>query len=253
MRRTQRTVPASNDAIGMHREMAGDVLPYAESQSVTASSHFGGEMSSKRLLMTALAAIPLLTAGAFAQKQELEGLIGRTFISDQGVKNANLFNNNVHFGEGTTFGVNYGYRLKEGFTRLTFEVPAVFNPDEDLNFAANSVPESYKSYFVTPSIRANVFGENAVSPWFSIGGGVGHFSPSSKLEFGGPSAAKGNTTGVMQIGFGLEVRLKEKLLLRGGVRDFWSGTPNLNVDTGKSRQHNYLVGLGVTWRFGKSY
>jgi len=211
-------------------------------------------MSSKRLLMTALVAATILTTGAFAQKQEVEGMLGKTIISDQGVENVNLLtNNNLRFGNGWTFGANYGYRLKEGFTRLTFEVPAVLNLDEDLNFAAHTIPESYKSYFVTPSIRANVFGENAVSPWFSIGGGFGHFSPSSNLEFGGPSNAKSNTTGVLQIGFGLEVRLKENLLLRGGVRDFWSGTPNLNVDTGKSRQHNYWVGAGVAWRFGKSY
>lgn len=210
-------------------------------------------MSSKRLLMTALVAVPFLTAGAFAQKNELEGLLGRTFVSDQGVKNVNLFNNNVRFGKGITFGANYGRRLKEGFTRLTFEVPALFNPDQDLNFVANSVPKDYKAYFVTPSIRANIFGENAVSPWFSVGGGVGHFSPNSTLEFGGPSNVKGSTSGVFQVGFGLEVRLKEKLLLRGGVRDFWSGAPNLGVDTGKSRQHNYWVGAGVAWRFGKTY
>jgi hypothetical protein len=36
------------------------------------------------------------------------------------------------------------------------------------------------------------------------------------------------------------------------MRDFWSGTPNILVDTGKSRQHNYFVGGGVVWRFGKS-
>jgi hypothetical protein len=232
--------------------MADGVLPYAELK-ITASSYFGGEMSSKRLLKTALVVISFLTASAFAQSHELEGMMGKTIISDQGVKNVNLFNNNLRFGKGWTFGANYGYRLREGFTRLTFEVPAVFNLDEDLNFAANSVPESYKSYFITPSIRANFFGQSGVSPWVSIGGGVGHFSPSSNLEFGGPSAAKGNTTGVMQVGFGLEVRLKQKLLLRGGVRDFWSGAPNLNVDTGKSRQHNYWVGAGVVWRFGKSY
>jgi hypothetical protein len=238
----------------MHREMAGVVLPYPGSQKITASPHFGGEMSSKRLLMTALVAVLILTASAFAQKNELGGLFGKTFISNQGVKNVNLFNNDLHFGKGWTFEVNYGRRLKEGFTRLTFEVPAVFDFDEDVRLVANSVPASYKSYFVTPAIRANVFGENAVSPWVSIGGGIGHFSPASNLEFGGlPSNAKSTTTGVMQVGFGLEVRLKEKLLLRGGVRDFWSGTPNLLVDTGKSRQHNYLVGVGVTWRFGKSY
>jgi len=94
----------------------------------------------KRLLMTALVTVTVLVASAFAQKNELTGIIGRTFISDQGVKNVNLFNNNVHAGAGLTFEVNYGPHLMgENFWRLTFEVPAVFNFDEDLNFATNSI------------------------------------------------------------------------------------------------------------------
>jgi hypothetical protein len=210
-------------------------------------------MSANRLLMTALVAVTILTASALAQKNEITAIVGRTFISDQGVKNVNLFNNDVHFGKPWSFELNYGRHLMgEGLTRLTFEVPVVINPDEDLNFAANAVPSSYFSYFVTPSLRANVFATTAVSPWISIGGGVGHFSPASHLEFGGPSPAKGSTTGVMQIGLGLDVRLIQKLSLRGDLRDFWSGTPNINVDTGKSRQHNFLIGIGVVYRFGKS-
>lgn len=55
-------------------------------------------MSAKRLLMAALVAITTLTASARAQKNELTGIIGRTFVSDQGVKNINLFDNNMHFG-----------------------------------------------------------------------------------------------------------------------------------------------------------
>jgi hypothetical protein len=209
-------------------------------------------MSSNRLLMTALVAVTILTASALAQKNELTGIIGRTFISDQGVKNTNLFNNDVHFGKGVTFEVNYGRVLREGFTRLTFEVPVLFNLDQDLNFAANSVPRNYKSFFVTPAVRVNVFGNNAVSPWVSIGGGVGRFNPSSDLEFGGASNAKSSTTGVFQLGIGLDVRIRPTWTLRGGLRDFWSGTPNILVDTGKSRQHNYFVGGGIMWRFGKT-
>jgi hypothetical protein len=102
---------------------------------------------------------------------------------------------------------------------------------------------------VTPSLRANAFATTAISPW--VGGAIGRVSPSDQLEFGGPSGAKSSTTGVMQIGVGLDVRLTPHFRLRGGARDFWSGTPDILVDTGKSRQHNYFVG-GVVWRFGKS-
>lgn len=209
-------------------------------------------MSAKRFLLAASVAVVTLATSALAQKNELTGIIGRTFISDQGVPNTGLANSNIHFGKGTSFEVNYGrFILGNGFTRLSFEVPAVFNLDEDIQFKENLVPERLRTYFVTPSLRANVFANTAVSPWISFGGGFGHLSPSSNLEFGGPSPAKSNTTGVMQIGFGLDVRVWKSFSVRGGVRDFWSGTPNLNVDTGKSRQHNYFVGGGLIWHFGK--
>ena len=125
-----------------------------------------------------LVAVTILTASALAQKNGIAAIVRRTFISDQGVKNVNLFNNDVHFGKGWSFELNYGRHLiGEGLTRLTFEVPVVINPDEDLNFAANAVPSSYFSYFVTPSLRADLFATTAVSPWIGVGGGVGHFGP----------------------------------------------------------------------------
>jgi hypothetical protein len=58
--------------------------------------------------MAALVPVTTLTTSALAQKNDLTGIIGRTFVSDQGVLNANLFDNNMHFGEGLTFEVNYG-------------------------------------------------------------------------------------------------------------------------------------------------
>jgi hypothetical protein len=94
--------------------------------------------------MAALVAVTTLTASALAQKNELTGIIGRTFVSDQGVLNTNLFDNNLRFGKGLSFEVNYGRHLMgNGFVRLTFEVPAVFDFDQDIHFASNLVPEAY--------------------------------------------------------------------------------------------------------------
>jgi hypothetical protein len=53
----------------------------------------------------------------------------------------------------------------------------------------------------------------------------------------------------MQAGVGLDVKLFHHLNLRGEARDFWSGVPDLNVNTGKNRQHNIFVGGGVVWHF----
>lgn len=210
-------------------------------------------MSVKRLWMVALAVVLTPALAAFAQDNQLTGLIGRTFISDQGIKNATFFNNTVHFGNGLSFEGNYSRRLLgSGNIRLWGEVPALFNLDEDLNTGANLIPGSYKAFFVTPAARVNLFATTAIQPWFSFGGGFAYFKESSQLIYGGTNPGKtGTATGAIQGGFGLDVRFKPRFGLRGEVRDFWTGVPNLNVDTGKSRQHNYFVGGGVTYYFGK--
>ena len=62
------------------------------------------------------------------------------------------------------------------------------------------------------------------------------FSQSSILAYGGPNPGKSTTSGVIQGGFGLDVKVWRKLSIRGEVRDFWSGEPDFPLaDTGKSR------------------
>lgn len=207
-------------------------------------------MSTNRLPLAAVLGFTLVLH-ASAQKNELAGLIGRTFISNQGLRDPNFAGFPIHFGKGTTIEVNYGrHLLGAGFFALTVEVPFIVNPDEDLNFIANQIPEGYSSYFVTPAARVNIFAENRVSPWVSFGGGLGYFRESDNLVFFGSNPGKkGTTTGVMQIGAGLDLKVWNTFSVRGEVRDFYSGVPQLNVDTGKTRQHNYFVGGGIVWHF----
>ena len=208
-------------------------------------------MSLKRLTIVCLCAVMTLVAHAAAQKNELAGLVGRTFISNQGIKGATFLNNEVRFGNGWTFEVNYAHRvLGAGFASVFLELPAVVNVKEKLNTGLNLIPENFKSYFVTPAARLNVLSDTAISPWVSLGGGYGHFSESSTLVFGGPNPGKtGTSTGILQAGVGLDVRTFDRFSVRGEARDFWSGVPQLNVDTGKSRQHNIFVAVGVVWHF----
>jgi len=211
----------------------------------------GDEMTRTLFSIALLASLVLLVSGASAQKNELTGILGRTFISDQGVTGIIAPDTNLHSGNGLTFEVNYGRRLMNlGIAGLTFEVPVVLNLAEDIHFDLNLVPKNYQSYFITPAIRANLFPGAGISPWVSVGGGVGHFRENSTLEFGGDNPGKtGTTSGVFQAGLGLDVRLFSRFSIRGEVRDFYSGVPQLNVDTGKTRQHNYFVGGGVVWHF----
>jgi hypothetical protein len=203
-------------------------------------------MSLKHLTITAVLAVWTFVRPAAAQKNELSGILGRTFTSDQGIQGAPSYDPNLRFGKGLTFEINYARGIMGGdVVSLALEVPFVVNPDEDLHAAQNLIPEGYSSYFVTPAARANLFPQTAVSPWASFGAGFGHFSVGSTLEFGGSNPGKtGTTTGVLQAGLGLDVKILGHFSLRGEARDFWSGVPQLNVNTGKSHQHNFFVGAG---------
>src|SRR5712671_6307785 len=209
-------------------------------------------MSLKLLTAGTLVTVCTFVTHAAAQKNELSGILGRTFISDQSIPGAPSYDPKLRFGKGLTFELNYARHLMGGdLSSLSLEVPLVVNVDEDLHAAQNVIPKQYSSYFITPAARLNMFPNQAVSPWVSIGGGFGHFSVSSTLEFGGfPNPGKtGTSTGVFQAGLGLDVRLFSRFSLRGEVRDFWSGVPQLNVDTGKTRQHNVFVAGGIVWHF----
>ena len=199
-----------------------------------------------------LASLVCLIASASAQeKNELTGLIGRTFISDHASVDTITPGALVTSKAGLSLEGNYGRHLLDlGLIGLTAEVPFVVNVGEDVHYNLNLVPKNYKSFFVTPSLRANIFPGSVLSPWVSAGGGVGYFKANSTLEFGGPNPGDtGTTTAIFQVGVGLDVKLFSHVSLRGEARDFFTGVPQLNVDIGKSRQHNFFVGGGAVWHF----
>ncbi len=211
-------------------------------------------MSLKHLTIGALVAVCTFVAQAAAQKNELSGSIGRIFTSDQSIEGAPAYDPDLRFSNGLTFEIDYARRLTvtgRGFFSLALEVPFAVNPDQDMHVALpNRVPQDYASYFVTPAARLNVFPAEGVSPWVSFGGGFGHFAPSSTLLFGGNNPDQtGTNTGVLQAGVGLDVKIFRRFSLRGEGRDFWSGVPQLNLNTGKSRQHNIFAGIGVVYHF----
>jgi hypothetical protein len=186
-------------------------------------------------------------------KNEVAVTIGRTFISDQGVPNTNFFDNTVHFGKGLTFEGDYAWTFKRySWASLAAEVPFTINPDEDLNYGLDQVPLQYSSIFITPAARLTLIPNLAISPWFSFGGGIGHFIASKDLLFYGTNPGpRIKTTGVLQGGVGMDVRLPglRSTRFRVEARDDWSGVPPINVNTGKTRQHNYYVGGGLVFHF----
>src|SRR5258708_40316908 len=100
----------------------------------------GGEMSLKHLTIGAVVVACTFVTPAAAQRNELSGILGRTFISDQGIQGAPAYDPNLRFGKGLTFEINYAPGLIGGdVVSLSLEVPVLANPNEDLHAAQNLI------------------------------------------------------------------------------------------------------------------
>ncbi|HYM78872.1 MAG TPA: outer membrane beta-barrel protein [Candidatus Dormibacteraeota bacterium] len=212
-------------------------------------------MSGKRLCIAVLLAT-MLAAFAVAQdeKNEIGGSLGRTFISDQGIKGATYFDPIIHAGKGLTLQGSYARRFwVMPLYSISAEGLVMWNHDVDLNagqYGHSVVPSDIRELFVTPAVRVNLFPTTAVSPWVSLGAGFGHISENTQLIYGGVNPGKSKTSFALEGGFGLDVKVWKKLSMRAEVRDFWSGEPDYPLaPTGKTRQHNYFVAGGAFWRF----
>ena len=213
-------------------------------------------MLGKRLGIAVLMVVTTLAASAVAQdeKNEVGGILGRTFISNQGIKSGIDPNTIIAFGKGLSFEGEYARRLiVTPIWSVSGEALFVYNKDEDINGGAYQfavVPPQLSELFVTPAARVNLFPTTAVSPWVSFGAGFGHISQNSHLIYGGTNPGKSTTSAVIEAGIGLDVKVWKRLSIRGEARDFWSGEPDFPLaPTGKTRMHNYFVGGGAFWRF----
>jgi hypothetical protein len=199
-----------------------------------------------------LAATALATAQENT-KNEIAITVGRTFISDQGSPGAPTPYPVVRFGKGLSFQGNYARKLRDfPWGGLSIEVPVIFNPDEDLNFGLNQVPKDYSSVFIAPSARVNFLQNYVFSPWVSFGGGMAHYVASKDLVFYGNNPGhRVNNSGALQAGIGFDTKIPgvSFFRFRFEARDIWTGELPINVNTGRTRQHNYYVGGGAVFRF----
>ena len=203
-------------------------------------------MSAKRLAVLVVPVLVLI-ASALAQINEVSITAGRTFVSTQTVTTTGL---PVHFGNEESVAFNYARYLKSfKVFGLYAELPVAIYPRMDVNYHLGTTPKDIGALFVTPSVRMNIFSGDSVTPWVSVGGGYGRFREAPVTLYENRNPSSGSNTGVVQFGAGLDVWFWHTWGGRFEARDFYSGNPALNVDTGRSRQHNYYVGVGVIHRF----
>src|SRR5580693_75468 len=109
-------------------------------------------MSEKRLLLVCLAVLAIFRVSAVAQdeKNELTGIIGRTFISDRGIigPNAPPVEAVIYSGKGLSFEINLTPRnLVDPVFSNSGEVPAMVHLHQKVNFGRPFVPKDYREIF----------------------------------------------------------------------------------------------------------
>jgi len=149
-----------------------------------------------------------------------------------------------------SFGINYGHRvLGAKIAALYGEIEFVAIPNRALTAASATVPQNYASLYLTPGVRLKFLPGSRLSPWAAIGGGYGLYQESAQLSNGQNTTNKFLNRGVFEYGGGLDYRLFRFIGLRGEVRDFFSGNPNLNAALNSSTQHNVVASGGIILRF----
>ncbi len=188
------------------------------------------------------------TAAAADHKNEVGLLLGGVVTQDRDIVPGP---GSLNISKGLTFQATYARLLKDSSkVGVYFEVPFVATPSTDVASANTSVPRNYASLFVTPGVKFKFRPEKTASPFFAVGGGFARFDESESLVNNAPNPGpRGTTTGVFQFGGGLDVKVFSRISLRGEVRDFYSGSPQFNLNTDRDRQHNVVFSGGFVVHF----
>ena len=149
-----------------------------------------------------------------------------------------------------TLGVNYGHHLAATRVAALYgEIEFVAIPNRGVTSATAVVAQNYASLYVTPGVRLKLFPRWRFSPWGAIGGGYALYQESNQLSNGQNTTDKFLNRGVFDYGGGVDYRLFRLIGLRGEVRDFLSGNPNLNAAPTSSTQHNVVASGGIVLHF----
>ena len=202
----------------------------------------------KRLSACVVLALVALSTTAFAQKNELAGLVGGTYNYSRGSSTGQLF-----FTKPIGFEVSYARQIAT-FAKLIsvkIEVPFVTSGKVDLKLNSSGDPAKYyRSYFITPGIRATFLPGFFASPWVSAGYGYARFDSSNVLLDGTTNNQQTSRNGsTKQYGGGVDVKILPNLALRGEIRDFRSGVPPLGIPQNESKVHNLFYMGGVVFHF----
>lgn len=184
-------------------------------------------------------------APGWAQKHELAFTLGSTANDLKTAINASTTS-------GRALQVNYGYRFwGNDAVALSGEVHFLANPQRQVS-GASFLTRDFASLYVIPGLRLKLNPKGRIQPYGVIGGGYALYEQSTSTVGGAPNPAPRHLTrGAFQYGGGLDIGVVKWLALRGEVRDFYTGSPALNIAALRGGQHNVVASGGFVFRFGE--
>jgi hypothetical protein len=207
------------------------------------------DLSLRLLVFLALALlVHTFPVEALAQSNDITFSLGGTPSQSRGFRSPTT--GAAQTSADISLGANYGRCFLDAeVAELYGEIESVALPNRGLTAATATVPQNYASLYVAPGLRLKVLPSARLSPWVAVGGGYALYEQSAKLSSGQNTTNKFLSRGIFDFGGGLDYKVFRFLGLRGEVRDFLSGNPNLNVALSSSTQHNVVASGGISVRF----
>ena len=157
----------------------------------------------------------------------------------------------LNAGPGPALQVNYGRRfVSSGSWAWYGEINFLASPLRDVTSSPPFATHDFASLYVTPGIRVKYSSGSRFSPYAVIGGGYADYEQSTTRLDGRPNNAPRQLgRAVLDFGAGLDVRVWRFVALRGEARDFYSGSPDYNVNVGGGQNNVVATGAFVIrWR-----
>jgi opacity protein-like surface antigen len=194
--------------------------------------------------------IILSAISVFAQQNEVGFLLGANDTQSRDFAPPSI--GSFRPGNGLTFEVSYARRFTDAkLASMHFEVLLAATPNTDITSSNVALPRSYSSLFLTPGLKFKLLPGFFISPYVAAGAGYARFNVSDTTISGGTTTVvtRGSNKGVYNYGVGAELRFFPGLALRGEIRNFISGSPNLGPTLLEDTRRNVIYGGGLVVRF----
>jgi hypothetical protein len=197
-------------------------------------------------------ALSILAAGIVSaqvnedEKQEFAVTVGELSGSTPSVPGGS-----VTLGSGVGLEANFARKIRDHqWGSVYWEADALGGPLRYVTTTAGS--HAVRSAFVAPGLKLQFLPRERWSPW--IAGGAGYAFYDTKVSstlFGVTSVGSVTTnTYALDFGAGVDCVVRPRFVIRGDVRGFYTGGPNLGFAS-TSGQLNVVIGGGIVWRFAK--